>query len=170
MECIVVKNLFCPNDGVPCHTNFSFKSPIYCVLSAYAISVLLRESFSVPTSSKLFPTFSSIRFSVPSLMLRYLIHLELNFEQDNRYDQSSFSYMQPFSLTSPVWCLFSIVCIFGLFVKHLVSVVCKIMSGTSIPLFNVSVQWYFSYYSLAVQLKSQVELPPAVILLFRIDK
>lgn len=39
----------------------------------------------MPLSSRRLPTFSSIRFRVPGFMLRSLIHLELNFVQDDRY-------------------------------------------------------------------------------------
>lgn len=36
-------------------------------------------------SSKLFPTFSSIKFNVTTLILRYLINLELSFLQGDKY-------------------------------------------------------------------------------------
>mgnify|MGYP007133048323 CR=1 FL=1 len=36
-------------------------------------------------SSRLFPTFSSIRFSVSGFMLRSLIHLDLSFVQGDKY-------------------------------------------------------------------------------------
>jgi hypothetical protein len=36
-------------------------------------------------SSRLFPNFSSIRFSVSGFMLRSLIHLNLSFVQSNKY-------------------------------------------------------------------------------------
>jgi hypothetical protein len=39
----------------------------------------------VPTISRLFPTFSSIRFSVSGFMLRFLIHLDLSFVQGDKY-------------------------------------------------------------------------------------
>jgi hypothetical protein len=39
----------------------------------------------VPVSSRLFSTFSSIRFSVSGFMLRSLIHLDLSFVQGDEY-------------------------------------------------------------------------------------
>jgi hypothetical protein len=39
----------------------------------------------LPTSSKLFPTFSSIRFSQPYFTLRSLTQLDLSFVQGDRY-------------------------------------------------------------------------------------
>jgi hypothetical protein len=54
-------------------------------LSACANSVLFRNTFSVPVSSRLFHVFSSIRFSVSGFMLRSLIHLELIFVQGDEH-------------------------------------------------------------------------------------
>jgi hypothetical protein len=48
-------------------------------LSAWAVSVLFRKLSPVPMCSRLFPTFSSVRFSMSSFMLRSLIHLDLSF-------------------------------------------------------------------------------------------
>ena len=45
--------------------------------------VLFSKSFPVLVSSRLFPTFSSIRFSVSVFMLRSVILLDLNFEHDD---------------------------------------------------------------------------------------
>jgi hypothetical protein len=39
----------------------------------------------VPMSSRQSPTFSSIMFSLSNVMLRSLIHLDLNFVQSDRY-------------------------------------------------------------------------------------
>jgi hypothetical protein len=47
--------------------------------------VLFRKLTPVPVSSRLFPTFSSIRFSVSGFMLRSLIHLDLSFVQGDKY-------------------------------------------------------------------------------------
>ena len=44
-------------------------------LTAQAIAVLFRKVSPVPKSSKLFPTFSSISFSVSGFMWRSLIYL-----------------------------------------------------------------------------------------------
>ena len=54
-------------------------------LRARAIYVLFSELSPVPMSSRLFPTFSSMRFSVSSFMLSSLIHLDLSFVQGDRY-------------------------------------------------------------------------------------
>ena len=54
-------------------------------LSAWAIGVLFRKLSPVPMSSRLLPTFCSIRFSVSGFTLRSLIHLDLNFVQGDRY-------------------------------------------------------------------------------------
>ena len=43
------------------------------------------ESCPVPKSSRIFPKFSSIRFSVSCCMLRALIHLKLNFVEGDTY-------------------------------------------------------------------------------------
>ena len=53
-------------------------------LSACANGVLLRKFFSMPMSSQLFSTFSSMRFSVSAFMLRYLITLELIFMRNDK--------------------------------------------------------------------------------------
>jgi len=47
-------------------------------LTAQAIAVLFRNFSPVPLSSKLFPTFSSINFSVSGFTRRSLIHLDLS--------------------------------------------------------------------------------------------
>ena len=46
-------------------------------LTAQAIAVLFRNFSPVPISLRLFPTFSSISFSVSDFMWIYLIHLDL---------------------------------------------------------------------------------------------
>ena len=53
-------------------------------LCAWAIGVLFRKLSPVPMSSRLLPTFYSIRFSVSGFVLRDKIHLELNFVQGDR--------------------------------------------------------------------------------------
>ena len=50
-----------------------------------ATGVLCRKWSPVPMCCRLLPTFSSIRFSVFSLILRSLIHFELSFVHGNRY-------------------------------------------------------------------------------------
>jgi hypothetical protein len=50
-------------------------------LTAQAIAVLFRNSSLVPISLRLFPTFSSLNFSVSGYMWRSLVHLDLSFIQ-----------------------------------------------------------------------------------------
>jgi hypothetical protein len=49
------------------------------------MGVVFRKISPVPMHSRLFPTFSSIRFSVSGFILRSLIHLDLNFVQGDKY-------------------------------------------------------------------------------------
>jgi hypothetical protein len=66
-------------------------------LSSSAISVLFMKISPVLKRSRLFPTFSSIRFSVSSLLWMSLTHLDLKFVQgDKKMDQFAFFYMQTF--------------------------------------------------------------------------
>jgi hypothetical protein len=53
-------------------------------LTAQAIAVLFRKFSPVPISSKLFPTFSCISFSVSGFMWISLIHLDLSFVKGNK--------------------------------------------------------------------------------------
>jgi hypothetical protein len=53
-------------------------------LTAQVIAVLFRNFSPVPISSKLFPTFSSISFSVSGFMWSSLIHLDLTVVQGNK--------------------------------------------------------------------------------------
>jgi hypothetical protein len=53
-------------------------------LTAQAIAVLFRDLSPVPISSKLFPTFASISFSVSGFMWSSLIHLDLSFVQEDK--------------------------------------------------------------------------------------
>ena len=68
--------------------------------------------------SKLFPTFSPIRFSVSSFMLRSLIHLDLSFVQGVK-DGSICIPHSFFPLYS-----------FGFFLKNQVPWVCRFTSGS----------------------------------------
>jgi hypothetical protein len=54
-------------------------------LRARATGVLVRKISPVPTHSMLFPTFSSIRFSVSAFMLRPVNPLELSFMLGDKY-------------------------------------------------------------------------------------
>lgn len=54
-------------------------------LSAWATGVLFRKSSPLPVSSRLFPSFSSIRFSVSDFKLRFLVHLDLSFVHGYKY-------------------------------------------------------------------------------------
>jgi hypothetical protein len=62
-------------------------------LTAQAIAILFRIFSPVPISSRLFPTFSSINFSVFGFMWRSLIHLYLSFVKEKRMDQFAFFCM-----------------------------------------------------------------------------
>jgi hypothetical protein len=53
-------------------------------LTAQAIAVLFRNFSPVPKSSRLFPTFSSMSFSVSGFMWSSLIHLDLTLVQGDR--------------------------------------------------------------------------------------
>jgi hypothetical protein len=53
-------------------------------LTAQAIAVLFRNFSPVTISSRFFPTFSSISFSVSGLMWSSLIHLDLSFVQGDK--------------------------------------------------------------------------------------
>jgi hypothetical protein len=53
-------------------------------LTAQAIAVLFRNFFPVPISLRLFPTFSSISFSVSGFMWSSLINLDLTLVQGDR--------------------------------------------------------------------------------------
>ena len=53
-------------------------------LTAQPIAVLFRNFSPVPISSRLFPTFSSISFSVSGFMCSSLIHLDLTLVQGDR--------------------------------------------------------------------------------------
>ena len=57
---------------------------LICDLSTCTIGVLFKKLSSVPICSRLFPTFSSIRFSISGFILRSLIHL--SFVQCDRYE------------------------------------------------------------------------------------
>jgi hypothetical protein len=61
-------------------------------LTAQAIAVLFRNFPLVPISSRLFPTFPSINFSVSGFMWSSLIHLDLSFVHGDKIH----SYAQPF--------------------------------------------------------------------------
>jgi hypothetical protein len=54
-------------------------------LTPQDIAVLVRTFSPVLISLRLFPTFSSINFSVSGFMWRSLIHLDLNFAQEDKY-------------------------------------------------------------------------------------
>jgi hypothetical protein len=61
------------------------------------IGVLFRKFHPVPMSSRLFHTFSSIRFSVSGFRLRTLSHLHLSFVQGDKYG-SIFIFLYTYSL------------------------------------------------------------------------
>jgi hypothetical protein len=55
-------------------------------LTAQASAVLFRKISPVPISLRLFPTFSSINFSVSGFMCRSLIHLDFTFVQGDKIE------------------------------------------------------------------------------------
>ena len=72
--------------------------PIYLFLILnHEAGVLFRKFPPVPMSSRLFPTFSSLRFSVSGFMFRSLIHLDLSFVQGDKYGSIFIfsTYQQP---------------------------------------------------------------------------
>jgi hypothetical protein len=104
-------------------------------LRARVIGILFKKLFPLPMSSWLFPTFSSIRFSVSGFMLRFLIYLDLSFVQSDEYG-SSFIFLHGDSQFDQHHLLkmfsFFPLYIFGFFVKYQVSIVCGFISGSSI--------------------------------------
>ena len=54
-------------------------------LKARATGVLFRKLFPIPMCSRIFPTFSSLIFSLLGFLLGSLIHLDLNFVQGDKY-------------------------------------------------------------------------------------
>jgi hypothetical protein len=114
-------------------------------LRACAIGVLFRKFPTVPMSSRLFLTFSSIRFSVSGFILRSLIHIDLSFVQGDKYGWVYFhssNYRQPGRSAPFIEDFFSLY-IFGVFVQDQVTVwfvclfVCLFVSRFSI-LFHCS--------------------------------
>jgi hypothetical protein len=73
--------------------SFAFQKPLSIMrphllvvdFSACVNGVMFRKSFLLLRSSRLLPSFSSIRFSVFSFMLRSLVHLELSSVQGGKY-------------------------------------------------------------------------------------
>jgi hypothetical protein len=61
--------------------NFMRSYLLILYLTAQAIAVLFRNFSPVPTSLRLFPTFSSVSFSVSGFMWNSLIHLDLTLVQ-----------------------------------------------------------------------------------------
>jgi len=89
-RCGIDKNLFSycrlpfgPFDRILCLTEvFLFHEVLF--INCWSVGVLSRKISSVPMHSKLFLTFSSMRFVVSGFMLRSLIHLYWNFVQGDR--------------------------------------------------------------------------------------
>jgi hypothetical protein len=71
-------------------------------LTAQVIAVLFKNFSPVPISLKLFPTFSSIGFSVSGFMWSSLIHLDLTLVQELEMDQFAFFYMITASCASTI--------------------------------------------------------------------
>jgi hypothetical protein len=129
-------------------------------------------------SSRIFPTFSSIRCSVSGFMLRSLIHLDLSFVQGYKYGSvfiflhrgSQLDQHQLLKMLSFFHCTF-----FYFFVKDQVSVSMWFYFWVSspIPLTNMSASvaipcsfFFFYHYYSVVSLRSEMVIPLAVLLLF----
>jgi hypothetical protein len=109
----------------------------------------------VPVSSRPFPTFSSIRFSVSGFMLRSLNHLDLSFVQGGKYKFIFVFLHTDYQLDQhdilKIISFFPLY-IFGFFVKYQVSISVWFYFWvfSSIPLMNISdsVPIPCSFYSL----------------------
>jgi hypothetical protein len=66
------------------HCNFMRSHLSILKLTVQPIAVLFRNFSPVPISSRLFPTFSSISFTVSGFMWSFLIHLDLTLVQRDR--------------------------------------------------------------------------------------
>jgi hypothetical protein len=66
------------------HCNFMISYLLILELTSQAIGVLFRNFSPVPICSRLFPTFSSIRFSVSGFTWRSFIHFDLSFVQGDK--------------------------------------------------------------------------------------
>ena len=87
-------------------------------LSAYAtgIGVLFGKLSPVQMCPRLFPSFSSIRFSVSGFMLRSLIQLELSYVHGDRYGSICNIQLDQHHLLDML--SFFPVCIAGIYIKH----------------------------------------------------
>jgi len=75
---------FCATDNTLCLQKiFSFMGSYLLIIDHSFWAAFLFMS-PIPLSSRLFPTFSSVRFSIFDFMLRSLIHLDLSFVQGNK--------------------------------------------------------------------------------------
>ena len=128
-------------------------------------------------SSRLFPTFSSIKFSASGLMLRSLIYLNLSFVQPDKY-RSIFSFLHIVSQLDQHHLFkmlsFFPLCIFGFFVKVqvFISVWLYFCAYNSILLINYLFlyQHHAVFITVALQysLRSGMGIPSEVLLLLRI--
>ena len=128
-------------------------------------------------SLRLFPTFSSIKFSASGLMLRSLIYLNLSFVQPDKY-RSIFSFLHIVSQLDQHHLFkmlsFFPLCIFGFFVKVqvFISVWLYFCAYNSIPLINYLFlyQHHAVFITVALQysLRSGMGIPSEVLLLLRI--
>jgi hypothetical protein len=124
---------------------------------------LFRKLPPVEMSLSLFPSFSSIRFSVSGFMLKSLIHLDLSFVPGDKYG-SIFVFLYVDSQLDQHYLLkmlyFFQVYIFVIFVKDQVSVSVwfYFLVFSSIPLINVSVSLPIpcSYYHYCSEVKLEV--------------
>ena len=88
---------------------------------ATGIGVLFRKLFPVQMCPRLFPTFSSVRFSVSGFMLRSLIQLNLSYEHSDRYGSTCILLHADIQLNQHHLLnrlSFFPVCISGIYIKH----------------------------------------------------
>jgi hypothetical protein len=105
-------------------------------LTAQAIAVLFRNFSPVPISSRIFPTFSSINFSVSGLICRSLIHLDLSFVQRDKNGSIHIFLHDNHKLCQhhllKMLFFFSPLDGFSSLVKDQVTIGCEFISGSSI--------------------------------------
>ena len=111
-------------------------------LEAWTIEVLFRKLSLVPMSLRLFPTFSSIRFSESIFVLRSLIHLDIIFVEEDMYGPICILLQTESQTKAIYWNVFPFpLFVFGFFVKDQVSIGMWVYFWVfdSIPLINLSV-------------------------------
>lgn len=143
--------------------NFMVSHLLNVILSACTIGVMFRESFHVPMSSRLFTTFSCIRFSW--ILCRVIsMNLFIYWQASIQFDQHHF------------WrCFFQCALLNSLFKKNYVFINMRtyVWVFNSVLLMCILCQYklilFCFYYSSVVQFEIRDDDNPAALLLFRID-